>query len=59
MQRHHHHFVVARDVVGVGDERNFLEEVVRIGKLLGGTDEFLQVLHATLRLDRVLVAKLR
>ena len=54
MQRHQHDLVVVVEVVGVGDQRHLLEELVEHGELACGSDQLAQVLDASVRLDRVL-----
>ena len=57
MQRHQHDLVLdlaVGEVVGVGDERHLLEELVDAGELAGRADQLVEVLDAPRRLDGVL-----
>ena len=54
VQRHQHHAVVVVEVVGVGHQRDLLEELVDPGVLAGRPDQLAEVLEATVRLDRCL-----
>ena len=54
VQRHQHDLVVVGDVVGVGDERDLLQELVEPRELAGRADELAEVLDPPGRLDGVL-----
>ena len=55
VERHQHDpRVVVVELVGVGDERDLLEELVDRGELAGRADQLAQVLQPAGRLDRVL-----
>ena len=53
VQSHQDDLVVVVELIGVGDERHLLHELVDDGELPGGPDEFAEVLDAGVRLDRV------
>ena len=55
VQRHQHDLVVVVvELVGVGDQRDLLEELVEPGELAGRADQLAEVLDPAGRLDRVL-----
>ena len=58
VQRHHHHLVVASNLVGVRHQRHFFQKVIGVGKLFSSTNKFFEVLDAPLCFVRVFVAQL-
>ena len=55
VQRHQHDLVVVRrELVGVGDQRDLLEELVEHGELASRPDQLAEVLDPPVGLDRVL-----
>ena len=54
VEGHQHDLIVVVEIVGVGDQRHLLEELVEHGELACRTDQLAEVLDPTVRLDGVL-----